>query len=373
MKNNLGESYLPQYLFMSYTNPSEDGYTVNNTNIVMPQPMAPIIQNEVANSLVFDKKRNSIYAQGHEYGFIADTTSEVTVRNAADNNTSTLILKVENGIISLKEYIPASINAATFFYQAKKTDGTYNTQTSHASKVDLEIGQGVKINSVNATFQGTNNVTSIQKTGLGGTKTIIVDFPNSTAGTATSDILNTMDISNCTHVKNDPGNTTFSIACKDDRMINYSSGSGAKTFTMNWYYKAYVMDLCAASGTMTAQQVRDTLESMTPANASILMKGAANNTAGGLKITKVYFNALASAKTSTGTISSTGGLNQYMVFFLPHTFTSGTAITAVFNGSATTDFKPVVTKTLTTSFGLDKQYDIYVAPADNWSGCTVKL
>ena len=109
------------------------------------------------------------------------------------------------------------------------------------------------------------------------------------------------------------------------------------------------------------------------ANASILMKGAANTTAGELKITKVYFNTLASAKTSTGTISSTGGLNQYMVFFLPHTFTSGTAITAVFNGSATTDFKPVVTKTLTTSFGLDKQYDIYVAPADNWSGCTVKL
>lgn len=329
----------------------------------------------LANSVVFDMDRRSIYAQTQEFGYIEDTTSEVTVRNAADNNSSTLILKVERGVVTLREYVPASIYAATFFYQTKKTDGTYNTQTSHASATTVEIGQGVKINQVNATFQGTNNVTSIAKTGLGGSKSIAVNFPNSTAGTSTTDILNTMDISNCTDVKNDPGSTTFSIACKDDRMNGYSTGNGAKTFTINWKYRAYIMDLTAESGTMTAQQVRDALYNMDPSYISTLMRGGANTTAGGLKIVRVYKDVLASGKSDTGTILSQGLGNQYMVFFLPHTsaFANGAAITAVFNGSATTDFKQVVRKQLTTNFGLTKEYDIYVAPADNWSGCTVKL
>lgn len=366
-----------RHIFMAY----ENGGGV-------PLPLE--IRKEVAESVVFDMDRRSIYAQTQEFGYIANTTSEVTVRNAADDNESTLILTVSYGLVSLKEYIPVSF--ASFGVKMQTTETTPNLITANK----LEAGKEVEVTNFSSKFKGTGPATYWWVSNLAGneityiTNTQLhtdtskwdtgVNYPNMVptdiSHVITGGGTGNMTASNAFWNKNSNYTARLSAYVADDRMVAKGKNAAYSGVVITWYNHVFIGNVSGNSGSMNCTQIKE----------SITGFDAQGNLTGTNLTTSKYRDILSSnwrVDTNSTAVTCTNGPGTYIYFAVPaalsnsanigHDKPNRDAVKGVLGGASVQEFSSPVQVSYTNGSGLTTHYDVFVATGQNWTGSTLVL
>ena len=356
----------------------------------------------LANSVVFDMDRRSIYAQTQEFGYVEDTTSEVDVRNAADDNISTLILNVNRGVVTLSEYISVTI-------ASMKIENNI-TVSPVTSSYTLEAGATLNIYHANVSFKGSGPATKFwltEKRNDNSTGYITPYTANSSvsdgtwpankAGNAAEQVMPSTSTSLTMSVVGGPTDqywnstkSSYVWYCighvADARMIDKGTANATKTITFNWLPIEVIGDISSVGGALDAAEISQQLQTLGHLENVLTTAQGSQVSGTQLVLSHIYRHSLSNdfaVGTSTSSqISSVAGQHQHFFFAVPSKVAkdkgfgtennaSRKLTTCILGGSATEAFCAPVQMTYTTATGRTINYDVFVAQGHDWHGSTV--
>ena len=357
----------------------------------------------LANSVVFDMDRRSIYAQTQEFGYVEDTTSEVDVRNAADDNISTLILNVNRGVVTLSEYISVTIASMKLTTNVSVNEISANTT--------LEAGATLEVTKARMSFKGSGPATLFWMTehhndGSNSSETYISPYANAAAvsngswpankaGTAAEQLMPTATSLTMGVVGGTTDNywnthTSYTWYCTshvaDNRMIDKGTPNATKTITFTWLPREFVGDISSVGGALDAAEIAQHLQTLGHLETVLTTAQGSQVSGTQLVFSKIYKNVLSNdfavATTTSSQISSVAAQHQHLFFAVPSIVAKGKGFgidngasrklaTCILGGSATEAFCAPVRMTYTTATGRTINYDVFVAQGHDWHGSTV--
>lgn len=306
-------------------------------------------RNIYSDCLIFDRERNSIYAQNHEFGYICDYENSIDLRNADGTNKTTITLSVVNGQIALKEYRSVLFTQYTPEYTQKTGNVRYGNTFVLGSTVELS--------------KYTVKISGSEKSDIFSIKDIY-NTPNSYIVNTTSFGL--------------VENTTYALTFNDIEFTSTSAGSKN-------ILTAYIVDPKGAYDSKTS--------SITWLNHVMVYKYKLKPNGGDFyalkaEMEKTEYSTLSSLINafSTGqsynTLSSThkitinlceNGPNEYLVLCCPVRTCNTDGFTGILGGAAVQEFKKIKTVSYTNSASYTENYNIYLATGHNWNGQSLKI
>lgn len=303
-----------------------------------------------SDSLLFDKSRNSIFAQNHEFGYICDYENSIDLRNADGTNTTTITLKVENGQITLKEYRSVLITSYTARYSVI---GRQTTDTPYYSGTTYVLGSSVITEGISFTTSGSEVCNNINIKQYSTGDTLYQSDSHSIIENNQYNIDLTCDKNLRTVNGNSTGNKQTVILTITDPKSNIAS----KTSVISFYNNIMVMQF-----EKDGKDFYELEEDITKDNGNL-------NSIISNYSTHTFYNKLTDSYKLGGTsINCTNGPDKYISICCPKRVCNVSSFTGILGGAAVQEFKKIKEVSYINSASYEEMYNIYLATGHNWAG-----
>jgi hypothetical protein len=301
-----------------------------------------------SDSLIFDRSRNSIYAQNHEFGYISDYENSIDLRNADGTNKTTITLSVVNGQISLKEYRSVLITA----YETKYTCSNTYSGTTYV------LGAEVTMNSLNLRISGSEVSDDVKISRIfNNANDIIVSYNDFALAEGYTRKIE-FEVSELTKFKSTtPG--TFNIA--NVTVTDPKNAFDSKNISISWQNN--VMLYKWSKDNLDFYGLRD----------FILTKSSISDVTSELGTTTLYNGLTSNYRIGGTTVTCNNGPNEYLALCCPSRLKNSDSFTGILGGAAVQEFKKVKTVSYINNANYNENYNIYLATGHNWNGQSLVL